>query len=399
MSKKIRELISENHYLSTIINSANEGIYVTDRDRKFLIWNDASERMTGFRREDVIGKYCHNNILDHTNEEGTSLCSTDCPLAKSMTGNCLHGPDIVYLRHKDGRRIPVEVKTAPLLDKNEDVIGSVEIFHDITERIERERALAEKTMKLETVMDNICDGVLFIDHVGNISLFNKALADMLFLDKSLPGKNIFSLPSDDPLKEAIFRVNESFKGQFCWEKFNCSDDVTCLERGSDSGRCWLKCSGSTSRLHLSCNECPVYLEMKTFLERPKDLTIGSKLISVLSSFIEFRDKKQIWEVIVFKEVTSEKLDAVTSLAGAAAHELRQPLQIIISFLSLLRDETGDNEMMVKYSDAIEESCMRMDGIIKKLCNVTQYRLKDYSEDLKILDLVKSSDNAEKEPGS
>src|SRR5271169_6210646 len=99
MSKRIRELISENHYLSTIINSANEGIYVTDRDRKFLIWNDATERITGFKREEVIGKYCHNNILDHTNEEGASLCDTDCPLTKSMTGNCLHGPDIAYLRH------------------------------------------------------------------------------------------------------------------------------------------------------------------------------------------------------------------------------------------------------------------------------------------------------------
>jgi hypothetical protein len=222
---------------------------------------------------------------------------------------------------------------------------------------------------------------------------------MLFLDKSLPGKNIFSLASDNPLKEAIFRVNEGFRGLFCWEKFACSDDVDCLERGSRTGRCWLKRSGCATRMYSYCNECPVYVEMKSFLERPKELAMGAKLISVLSSFIEFRDKKQIWEVIVFKEVTSEKLDAVMSLAGAAAHELRQPLQIIISFLCLLKDEIGSNETMVRYSDAIEESCLRMDSIIKKLCNVTQYRLKNYSEDLKILDLVKSSDDSEKGPGA
>lgn len=395
MNDKVRELIAENDYLRTVINSANEGIYVTDRERRFLIWNDAAERICGFSREEVIGNYCFDNILDHIDGKGVNLCWNACPLQRAMETGTPQGPETVYLRHKKGHRVPVEVRTAPLFDKNGTVTGSIEVFQDISDRIEKEKVLGERTKKLETVMDNICDGVLFVDHEGNISLFNKALSEMLSVGNDLLGLNIFSLPSDNPLKDSIFRVDRRFEGPFCWETFDCAEEMDCSQKGVRNGRCWLRQFPGPRRRTLCC-ECPAFTEMRRFLEQPKELVIGPRVFSVLSSFIELREKNRILEVIVFKEVTSEKLGAVMALAGAAAHELRQPLQVIVNCLGMLKDELHDAERMDGYSEAIEESCLRMDGIIKKLLKVTQYKVKEYSGNIRILDIAKSSETSGRE---
>ncbi|RJR15866.1 MAG: hypothetical protein C4581_10945 [Nitrospiraceae bacterium] len=121
--------------------------------------------------------------------------------------------------------------------------------------------------------------------------------------------------------------------------------------------------------------------------------MNNKSISVLSSFIEYGDKDEIWEVIVFKDVTSEKLDAVCKIAGAMAHEMRQPLQILTSCLTLINDKIpGDAELKENYT-AMRVSCMMMNSIIEKINNLTRYKTKHYIQKMRILDIEESSDDS------
>ena len=48
-----------------IIDCLNDGVYVCDRDRRIVFWSKAAERITGWRSEDVLGRACLEDILNH----------------------------------------------------------------------------------------------------------------------------------------------------------------------------------------------------------------------------------------------------------------------------------------------------------------------------------------------
>lgn len=117
-----------------ILDCLSEGVYVCDRDRRIVFWSKSAERITGWRSEDVLGRACHENVLCHEDKDGHRQCGKKhCPLHRSMiTGVTSTEPLIIFGRGKGGRRIPVQVTTAPLHDATGEVIGGVETFHDVS---------------------------------------------------------------------------------------------------------------------------------------------------------------------------------------------------------------------------------------------------------------------------
>lgn len=109
-----------------------EGVYFVDNNRKITFWNKSSERITGFSEEEVIGKYCYDNILKHIDNSGKEICFGGCPLHKTLENEKVNQV-IVFLHHKYGHRIPVSIKTMPLY-KNGLLIGAAEIFQDTSKK-------------------------------------------------------------------------------------------------------------------------------------------------------------------------------------------------------------------------------------------------------------------------
>jgi len=114
-----------------IINSLFEGVYLLDRDRVITYWNDAAERITGFKRHEVIGKACRDNILVHVDEQGNNLCVHNCPVSECMSCGEMREEE-VFLHHKNGHRVPVSVRVSPIFGDNNEIIGSAEFFVDRT---------------------------------------------------------------------------------------------------------------------------------------------------------------------------------------------------------------------------------------------------------------------------
>jgi signal transduction histidine kinase len=251
--------------------------------------------------------------------------------------------------------------------------------------------------EFESVLENISEGVLFIDNKGTIRIYNRALSNMLSFNEDMTGTRIFSLPVENRVRQGIFRADEGFPGPYCWERNKCPGDTECPGKNSQCCRCWIyaACKSLSSNKDKSCIECAQYKSVRHFLEKPKELEMNNKSISVLSSFIEYSDKDEIWEVIVFKDVTSEKLDAVCKLAGAMAHELRQPLQILTSCITLVSDKSPDDAEIKENYAIMKESCMRMNNMIEKINHITRYRTKHYMQKMRILDIEGSSGESEK----
>src|SRR5579872_2415452 len=112
-----------------ILESLPLGVYVVDRERRIIFWNDGAERITGYLRHEVIGRSCFDDLLMHCDEENNILCGRACPLAGTM-GDGKPREAMIYLQHNDGQRVPVRVRAAALRDAVGHIIGATEIFDE-----------------------------------------------------------------------------------------------------------------------------------------------------------------------------------------------------------------------------------------------------------------------------
>ena len=125
-----------------LLDNISDGVYFTDRLRTIRYWNKTAERITGFSAAEVLGHHCHDQILNHVNEKGESLCLTKCPMARTIQ-DCQPRQAQVFLHHKLGHRVPVFIRTMPLFDENDVVIGAAEFFSDAVANHSLQRRISE----------------------------------------------------------------------------------------------------------------------------------------------------------------------------------------------------------------------------------------------------------------
>ena len=113
-------------YCEGVLNDLSDGVYFVDKDRGITFWNRAAERLTGFSRREMIGRFCYDNLLNHVDDHGKQLCLNGCPLQATLNDGKARRAQ-VYLHHKDGHRVRVEIKVTPFIDKGE-VVGAAEVF-------------------------------------------------------------------------------------------------------------------------------------------------------------------------------------------------------------------------------------------------------------------------------
>ena len=116
-----------------LLDELHDGVYFVDRDRRITFWNRSAERITGHPAAEALGLRCRDNLLVHTDELGTNLCEEGCPLLATMADGMQRETEI-YLKHRDGHRVPVLVKATPIR-RDGTIIGAVESFDDNTKRM------------------------------------------------------------------------------------------------------------------------------------------------------------------------------------------------------------------------------------------------------------------------
>jgi diguanylate cyclase (GGDEF)-like protein len=92
--------------------------------------------------------------LCHVDYEGTRLCQNGCPLSMSIYDGAAHEAN-VFLKHKQGRRVPVTVRVQPLRDADGEIIGAVEIFSDDSAHTETRRKVG--AMKRLAFLDHLTE--------------------------------------------------------------------------------------------------------------------------------------------------------------------------------------------------------------------------------------------------
>ncbi|MCK4235171.1 sigma 54-interacting transcriptional regulator [candidate division WOR-3 bacterium] len=119
------ELFKESTLLQSILDSIAEGVFTVDTKWQVTSFNPSAEKITGYKKEEVIGKSC-SVVLE------SNICFKDCPLKKTIeTGKTIANVE-TFITDKQGRKVPVSVSTALLIDEEGEIIGGVETLRDLT---------------------------------------------------------------------------------------------------------------------------------------------------------------------------------------------------------------------------------------------------------------------------
>lgn len=109
-----------------ILDSVNEGVFTVDRDWRITAFNKAAERITGVPCQRAIGSLCCD--VFHAD-----ICETNCALRRTMTSGRPVVNATAHIVNQQGRRVPIRISTAILLDDQGAVVGGVETFQDLTQ--------------------------------------------------------------------------------------------------------------------------------------------------------------------------------------------------------------------------------------------------------------------------
>jgi PAS domain S-box-containing protein len=130
--------------VGVILESIADGVFTVDREWRITSWNRAAEAITGFDREETIGKTCHEVFR-------TNVCQGACTLRSTLeTGEDLVGVPITILTC-DGVEKPVSISTAVLRDAHGSVIGGAETFRDLSD-LERLRKRLRKEFSFQDII-------------------------------------------------------------------------------------------------------------------------------------------------------------------------------------------------------------------------------------------------------
>lgn len=132
-----------------LLDHLRDGVYFVDTERRITHWNAAAERITGYSSMEVVGSYCHANMLRHVDANGTKLCLDGCPLHATILDGSPRALDTVFLHHKGGHRIPIQIRTIPIVESDGEVGGAIEVFSEQeTVRADFERRVSELRRRL-----------------------------------------------------------------------------------------------------------------------------------------------------------------------------------------------------------------------------------------------------------
>lgn len=133
-----------------ILNSVADGIYGVDRSGNSTFVNRAMEEITGWQAEEIIGHNQHE-ILHHTRADGSRHPAEECPVYATFRDNAPRFVADDLFWKKDGTSFPVDYTCTPIRTEGGDVLGSVVVFRDITERKEVEERTLQHQLQLAHV--------------------------------------------------------------------------------------------------------------------------------------------------------------------------------------------------------------------------------------------------------
>ncbi|RCV87306.1 sensor domain-containing diguanylate cyclase [Billgrantia montanilacus] len=146
------ELHALSQFRASVIESAHVWINGLDREARVTLWNDAAERITGYRRDEVLGS---DRIWQLLYPDPCYRRRIACEVEQILCDGAEVQDFETTIRTRNGEDKVIAWDSRQIADENGCVVGSVAIGRDVTARRAAEQALFKRERELTTLIANL----------------------------------------------------------------------------------------------------------------------------------------------------------------------------------------------------------------------------------------------------
>jgi len=188
------QILEREKKLRTIFETANEGIAIADHNNVLTDVNKKFCEMTGYSREEIIGKNFSEFFLLEEDQKGQEIREQNRQQGIAQQFE-------LRLRRKDNSLIWTRVSATGIFDDGK-YLGSFAFFTDITEQKKLEEELKQSEEQFRLIWENSNDGMRLTDEEGKVILVNPAFCEIIGLPKEeIEGKFLSEIYSYNPLRK------------------------------------------------------------------------------------------------------------------------------------------------------------------------------------------------------
>lgn len=346
--KAEQELLESEQKYRTLVTQSPDGIFILDLSGKFLSVNQSMCKTLKYTEEEFLSM----KIWDIVPKEYLSLHKDRLDVI--VKGESINKAAEYEVVGKDGEIHFIEVLSAPYI-KNKEIIGFQGIARDITERKKAEKEIAMLADSLRSV--NEC--VSITDMNDNILFVNDSfLKNYGYNENELVGKNISLVRSQkNPIELVTDILPSTIKGGWTGELWNKKKD------------------GTEFLIHLS-----------TKIIKDKNGNVLG-LIGVATDITERKRAEK--ELILAKEKAEESDKLKSEFLAQMSHEIRSPMNSILSFSNLLKEDLG-NQLTPELQETLEgidTSGHRLMRTVDLIINASEMQIGTYEPTFTVFDLM------------
>lgn len=365
LTRQVGEMSILKEYIETVVDSVELGVMVFDENMTITVFNKGFERLYGYKRDDFQGKKVFE-ALPHLVEQGFG----------ELAQQVLKGKPFVRYgwRRKllDGSEAVQNFRVFPHRDSSGKIVGAIAIIEDITVKAELEEQLAKSENKFSRLVEDLDDGYL-IAADGKITYANRAVSQLT----DIPLHELIGSPLSNVLGEKDLLVN--FAGQV-------AEKIVCESKLTHSTGTWIPVEVSLHSCEYGGEQAmsAVIRDITETRKFEKQLETKNREMRLRNEQITRLNLELEGTINALKEsqkslVKSERIAAITQTSVAANHEINNPLFAILGQAQLMLLEfEGKDEDIARRLRTIEESALRIACVTKKLANLADPMVKEYS---------------------
>jgi PAS domain S-box-containing protein len=210
-----------------ITDSLGEGVYAVDREARFTFVNPAAQHLLGWTEAELLGRNSHE-LIHFQNADGTPLDMADCHLLAVIYGGVrlCRGEDA--LTRRDGTLFPIAY-TSSWIEVDDEILGAVVAFHDITERKQADEVVRRQSLLFE----NLTDAVMILDPERRIMDWNAAAERMFgYAKDEAVGKTPAMLNPSQEASMLAHTIQEAVEREGHW-----FGEITFIRKDGSRGVC------------------------------------------------------------------------------------------------------------------------------------------------------------------